>query len=347
MNGHKLTASSGQYNVAKDAKLTVKNGELVVNDSSYQPFYVNVGGSLSLQNLKMTGAYTHQIIVNEGTADVTGADFNLPNAQVLYTAKAGAKATLNGKYNVSSIVSVMSSTAAATKINPASTVSVNGTYTTAAEAMTLTGGVVVTVNGATINSDQAVARVNGAELVVTSGDLYAKGNGAIIVNGTTDATKLTVNGGTIASETAYAIYSNNTKAVYKITDGTFESSKNMKAAIELDGAFTKTEDGVTTVVPAIKGILTGGKYLTNIIAKVVDTEGGTVDVTNQLVAEGYTVKTEDPYKVVVSTKAEDDKKPAAKPDEQAPNTYDAGLVYMGLALSAIGASVVSVRKLRN
>ncbi len=34
-------------------------------------------------------------------------------------------------------------------------------------------------------------------------------------------------------------------------------------------------------------------------------------------------------------------------DEKAPNTFDAGLVYMGLALSAIGASVVSIKKLRN
>ncbi len=36
-----------------------------------------------------------------------------------------------------------------------------------------------------------------------------------------------------------------------------------------------------------------------------------------------------------------------KPGEQAPNTFDAGLTYVGLALSAVGASVISIKKLRN
>ncbi len=343
--------AAGQYAADNGVTLTVKNGEVVLDDPTVTAFVVRTGGSLNLTSLKITGAaYDWSLVSNSGTLNIASdVNVDLPKANVVYTSKANAKATINGTYTVNTIVAVDSSTSAADRRNPASTVSVKGDYTTKAQALTLTNGVIVTVDGANIESDVAVARVTEAELVVNDGELVAKGNNAIIVEGTTDATKLTINGGTVISDNAntYALLLRNTKGVYKVTAGTFESGKTVKAAIGLEGAFTETKDGETHVVPALKGILTGGKYLTNIIAKVLNADQGTVVVSDELVAEGYTVKEEGNYKVVVSTKAENDKKPAAKPEEQAPNTYDAGLVYMGLALSAIGASVVSVRKLRN
>ncbi len=354
LNGHKVTfGAGGQYAADNGVTLTVKNGEVVLGNPTVVAFIVKTGGSLNLTNLKITGAaYSWSLVENSGILNIASdVNVDLPKANVVYTSKAGAKTTLNGKYNVNTIVGVDPRTDEVERKGSVSTIAVNGTYTTAANALSVTDGVVVTV-AADIESDNSIAVVNGGSLVVNSGDLYSAASAsanvpAIKVAGSTDATKLTVNGGTIASKNNYALYLMNTKAAYSITDGTFESAKALSAAIGLYTGFTETKDGETHVVPALKGILTGGKYLNNIIAKVLNADQGTVVVSDELVAEGYTVKEEDNYKVVVSTKAENDKKPAAKPEEQAPNTYDAGLVYMGLALSAIGASVVSVRKLRN
>ncbi len=358
LNSHKLTVGStaaAGITVKADASLTVKNGEVAMySGAGNDTFTVEKGARLNLASLKVNNnTFAHSLVNNAGTLDVASDVVTTLKAGALVTvAKANSTTTLAGTHDVKTILTVATTGDAVSNTNPASTVSVRGTYTTAAEALTITNGVKVNVN-ANIESAAAVARVNNAELTVDGGSLTAKTNAALIVNGTTEDTKLTVNGGTItakeATGTGYALWLANPKAIVKVTDGTFNSGKDVKAAINLVGAYTETDKDTkeTHVVSTIKGILTGGRYLNNIIAKIENSDHGTVDVSEELVAEGYTVKEEGNYKVVVSTKAEDDKKPAAKPEEQAPNTYDAGLVYMGLALSAIGASVVSVRKLRN
>ncbi len=345
-----LGGASSVLTVADGGSLTINAKNVVVAKA----FTVNKGGKFVLNATNVT-ATTNGLATVAGeltvgantTVDSTGhvAIDVLPNSTV----------TLNGKVDATTVVRPASSYNKGYNEADAKVIVNGGTYTTTATAIQADKGMNVTINGGTFNTKPGegapavnVIMLYNAKVTINGGTLTSNG-APVQTEGTADTASLTVNGGTLVSTLTgrHALLLRNAKAKYVLAGGTYEAKGDKDAAaISLDTAFFDVKTG--KLIADQKDIITGGRYLNNIIGVIKNTvSGANYDATDDLVAEGYTVKEEGNYKVVVSTKAEDNKKPAAKPEEQAPNTYDAGLVYMGLALSAIGASVVSVRKLRN
>ncbi len=333
-----------------DTQLLENNGTVTITNGTYTTeaktlSVIENKGTLTVTNAKFVAQKltTGSLVNNAGTVTMTNLDVDTTGA-LLTVAAHGSKATLaGGLYDATAVVKTALSAPPASHGGVAATVTINGgTYNTTGTALYANYGMSLNVTGGTITSKDQGLHLYDATAVISGGTINST-TATVITTGAGNAS-LTVSGGTLKSEGSYPLYFQNNNATYAISGGTFEAKIEDRPAIMISN-LTTIKDGKTEVAKAYKGILTGGKYLNNIIAgAIVDNKGATVDVTNDLVAEGYTVKEEGNYKVVVSTKAENDKKPAAKPEEQAPNTYDAGLVYMGLALSAIGASVVSVRK---
>ncbi len=369
-NGNKVEFKAGMV-VADKGSLTITNANLDLTKA----VEVLKGGNLALNNVVVTA--TENVVKNSGTTVVSGgkvtanttnysafinfgtlelnsltrvdADYNL------LVAKNGSTTTINGgKYFVGTLVVANESQVEAderhnvTGTTPAKVTFKNGEFTTS-KTTDLQNGVVVTVENGTYKADKGLFNVTNTSSLTVNGGSMETTDGNVVVVAAGSKAKLSITGGTLVSKTSAAVLSlQSTDATYAISGGIFETKGAEDAPAMWINGTTTDDKGTIKVAKAYQGILTGGKYLNKIIVKIAGPNGGTYDLTNQLVAEDYVVKAEDPYKVVVSTKvAEETSKPGAKPGEEAPNTFDAGLVYMGLALSAIGASVVSVRKLRN
>ncbi len=331
---HKVVlGSNGSFTVANGGTLTIEGTELNVNTTG-GAFVVNAGGKLLLHSTKTTAGNSGSAFITvagAGEVGITG-EVNVGNRKLVNLTAHGANVNLNATVTNALAVVTSGQSAAPDDETPSKVTVDGGTYTTSGNAFVIEHGTQLVVNNVTkVTANDSVLYLSDGEATIKNGEFVAKNAYAITTTGTSEDASLTINGGTITAKKSFALSLGNPKATYAITNGTLNGGTDVKAAIGLTPAMLETDkDGKTHVVEALKGILTGGKYLLNITADREAVNGATINISDELVAEGYTVKDEvvgkDTYKVVVSTKAEDDKKPAAKPEEQAPNTYDAGLV---------------------
>ena len=212
----------------------------------------------------------------------------------------------------------------------------------------------ITAAGRGIHLFDGVVTINGGEIVAKT--LYA-----VWADGSSKDAKLTITNGKVIALAAnkYALGLWNKNATYAISGGTFESrgAEDM-AAIELGTGLLETKDGKTNVVEAVKGILSGGRYLNVILANIADGRGATVNLTSALVAEGATVTEDGNYKVI-NAKTDDQQNTGdgeqttpgdtANPDvPNVPKTNDNILVYASLGVvSALTVGFSAKRKENN
>ncbi len=340
LNGHKLTTPvTGTQNVTvKGANVTIKNGKLdlianqghIVVDSSEKASTLTIASDVTVNaTYYATSAIQIANASNTTVVNINGT-WTVKHEIVACSNGLDEKLTVNLNANVKAT-------------------DLQSDYLVAVDAGTST----VNVLGGTYTSNKSVFMVKNGTLNVKGGDLTANGGHAIVVEkpGQNLTTTLNISAGNITTKTdgKYALYfgsgTGEETGTYSITGGTFTSGKKDKK--QLPALYIASQ----TFLANHANMISGGSF-TGAIVGDVQTDAATDTWTRSAAATAIlvgnaTTTTENGVVTVNPSKAENDKKPAAKPEEQAPNTYDAGLVYMGLALSAIGASVVSVRKLRN
>ena len=344
LNGHKLTTAAGGKNfTVKGANVTIKNGKLdllsgdsaIYVDSSAKASTLTIADDVTV---KATFTGVSAIIVNDASnttvVNVNGT-WTVVNEIVSCSNGKDEKLTVNLNANVKAT-------------------NLTGTnFLVAVDA----GTSIVNVNGGTYTSNKAAFDVKNGTLNIKGGTITAKGDNAILVHeagsdsdGEPYNAVLNVTGGEIIATMAgkYSVYfqvgSGKTTGSYKISGGKFTSGKDSEGN-QLPALYINDPDFLDNHA----NMITNGQFTGSIVGNV--TVGGTVykkAAAAAAILTGNAKTTNANGVVTVGGKDEGTSKPGAKPgDEPAPNTFDAGLVYMGLALSAIGASVVSVRKLRN
>ncbi len=344
LNSHKLTPTTwnnGAGNVTvKGANVTIKNGTIDLTsgvgqlavDSSEKASTLTIANDVKVN---ATFSSVPAIIVNDAT------NTTVVNVNGTWTVQNEIVSCPNGKDE--NLTVNLNANVKATNLQ-------NTSYLVAVDA----GASTVNVLGGTYESNKSVFEVKNGTLNVKGGNLIANGGHAIVVTkpDAEHTTTLNISSGTITAKAteSYSVYfgsgTGEETGTYSITGGTFTSGKD-KDQKQLPAIKIASQ----TFLANHAKMISGGSFTGSIVGDVqtnakTDTWTRAAAATAILVGNATTT-TENGIVTVNPSKAEDNKKPAAKPEEQAPNTYDAGLVYMGLALSAIGASVVSVRKLRN
>ena len=218
----------------------------------------------------------------------------------------------------------------------------------------------------------------------TKNDNGTEDTGAAISVTTTDTEGATVNitGGKLTSENGNAYYEGvatgrtgvTSKVTETISGGEFTSAEGKPAVVATNGKFitggTFSSD-VTTYTAANLSQSQSGVVGKVSDVNVTDSKNGTVTSDKENAAEGeevtLTIKPADGYVLdtLVVTDSEGNeievidgvfvmpgsdvtvKATFVAEEEEAPETFDAGLTYIGLALIALGTIAISVRKLRN
>ena len=370
-----VTTTLGGTLITNNGTATVKGGN-ITDTCIADPVFDN-NGTLTLNGTKVDASKAQTVVRNSGVATLEDITVDAAASTLVITAKHNSEATLvSGTYSVKRVLddSLSNGPVASNGEVGAKVVIKGGTYNTTSQAIEADKGVELTIEDGTFTVISGTAMKIYAADVIIKGGTFTANNGYVIdtVAATTDSgapnASLTISGGNFIAasrSSKYVINIGRAKMTYAITGGTFESKGADKlAAIRIGLATpTTTKNGVTNVADVVKGILTGGKYLNNIIAKMENADGATIDVSDELVAEGYTVKVEDPYKLVVSTN------PVEDPEQQDPNVGDGGantpadtnpnvpdvpktndniLVYAGLGLvSALTVGFSAKRKENN
>ena len=340
LNGHKLTTDTVNSNnmTIKGANVTIKNGTLdllknhghIVVDSSTKASTLTIANDVKVN---ATYSSTSAIQVKDATEKtVVNLNGTWTVAHELVACEPGKDKNLTINLNAD---------VKATDLQSDSLVDIDAGTST------------VNVNGGTYESNKGVFKLVNGTLNINGGTMVSNGTLAtIVVRGSTNdyTANLNITDGNVVAvkKNVYSIRfasdSGKETGTYKISGGKFTSGKDNDGkqlpAIQISS---------TNLLTTHPGIITGGSFTSAIVGDVttgVDTY--TTAAKAAAILTGNATTTNANGVVTVGGKDEGTSKPGAKPgDEPAPNTFDAGLVYMGLALSAIGASVVSVRKLRN
>ncbi len=375
-----VTATTATTVLNNHGTVTVTGGTYTSSAASSALF--NNFGTLSMTDAKVVAAKaTGAVVDNKGVVTLTGLDVNAKTATLVNVASHNTQTNLvSGTYKLKTIVKE-SLTAAPNDLIDEVAAEVNisdGTYTTENQALYFDHGIKATIDGGTITVKSGTAvKIYCADVVVNGGTITTvKGYVFDTIKASDDDkaanASLTITGGNFVTNNKYVLHIGRARMTYAISGGVFEAKGDSKLpAIIVDSttkgstylATTTDAEGNTTVAKAIAGILTGGKYLNNIIAGVTtNSDGATVDVSDQLIAEGYTVKVEDPYKLVVSLNPEPEKDPgesgdpAVTPenpdntvadDTETPNTVDSIPTYLAAgAVSIIGIALLgfSIKK---
>ena len=339
-NAGTLVIEGGNFSAEKKGTAAIYNsGTLTIDGGTVKS---NVDGSWGITNVgtatinggtfeNVNGNDTTSVVENNGSLTINNGTFKSNNPGAAAIHNSANKTLIFNNGNVETDV------AGAWGLNNEGTATIkNGTFTQNHDwsvilnsgNMTIANGTFKTSNSTSHNSlittvSSGTTNVDGGQFTVQEGDpIFYSGDGA---------GKTNVDGGTFIGsyldpsllEGGYAVDSNGN--VYKLAD---YSSLNAALA---------TAKGIDTSKYTAESV----KDLLDAIAAAEAVESG-LSIASQSKIDALT----NAITTAIENLVEKDE-PVVKPSEKSPNTFDAGLVYMVLALSAVGASVVSIKKLRN
>lgn len=279
------------------------------------------------------------VVENNGTLTINGGTFksNNPGAAAIHNS-VGKTITFNNG-------TVETDVAGAWGLNNEGITTINnGTFTQNHDwsvilnsgTMTVANGTFNTSTGSHHNSlittiNSGTTNIDGGQFTVQEGDpIFFSGSSA----GDTNVDGGTFIGGSLDTsllEDGYAVDGNGN--VYKLAD-----YSSLEGAVSVAKGIDKskyTAESVKALLEAIEDAEAVEKRLSVSDQSKID------ELTKALTTAIANLKESGSEPVKPGSDNTDNS------NEKAPNTFDAGLVYMGLALSAIGVSVVSVRKLKN
>lgn len=334
--GFTLTLGSEEqgiyFSLSKGAGLNITGGGKLVTNTAREPAdYVLLASPSS--NVSIDDVKIEAPTINNTAISITSSD-NEPNGNfkigpkaIIESGKDGVRISskANGTFNiygsVTSVGSALAVSGTITEPNNAQVVNIGET-----SSLTSTGNrsIPIYINGyGTVNILGGTHTGNNYYVVgaASKGNINIKGGtyntrGEVI--GVTNTVTLSISGGTFNSTGSNALlFSRGSQnGNYSISGGTFNGGKNVVGtqlpAVRIsDDAFLEKQ----------KGILSGGKYLSEIFAPVAGkTE---TELENQFVKEGYEVKVEGDYKTVV-LKSEPEPTPPPEPEPPKPDVPQTG-----------------------
>ncbi len=312
-----INVVEGKGSLAIGAALTIaKGGSLTINSDATTSigstlFDVKKGGSLTLNGVELNASsVAGSFIKTEGNVTITGSDIKVGGE--LITAAKDANVSLDGDFEGRSIV---------TTTGKASVTVVGGDYTTTAEAFTVNNGSTLDIQGGNIEAGNEAVEMNDAKVTIGNATLTSTTGNTVATLGNAATASLTINAGTkLVADKGYALDIQNPEAKYALTDGIYESP-SQKAAISLSTDCIDDD----AVVENLQGIISGGSYLTEIVAAIKAENGAIIDVSTQLVKAGVAIETKDGYKVVGEGSQTNTNEQTTAPESQEPtgNTADA------------------------
>ena len=309
---------TGLVTVAKGATLTINgnNDETDVTIPAFTTIFdIKSNAGLTINGLKLdVSNMTGSIIKTAGNVTITNSEITNAKSAIIAAAK-DAVVSLDGDFSGNNIV---------TTSGKASITIIGGDYNADAEAFIVDNSSTLNIEGGNIEAEKEVIKMSDAKVTIGNAELTSATENTITTLGNAATASLTVNEGTkIVSDTKYALAIANAEAKYALNNGIFESPRK-KAAIWLNEntCLNKDKDGV---VEKLQGIITGGSYLTEIVAQLTTTDGKVIDVSAQLVKAGVAIETKDGYKVVGEGSQTNTNEQTTAPESQEPtgNTADA------------------------